>query len=612
MLTLIRFILLTITTSTICFLGAQAQSKAILEAPRERQLPLLWHYCTENYISDKDSLTTAQFLTDVIRGADSSGNDQLKAYAQYFQQCQKVLFSQFYERYFVPENQRAINTLSKTQTWALKNRYYDIAASCENYMGQVYYKANHYGAAFEHFLKADNDFRNIGYQHVPNASYYLYVLGLSFYRFEEYDKALAYFLQATNYGFYLTLREEINTLNTIGLIYALKNEDAKAITFFRNTAAKARQYKEAAWIGIASGNIGNVLLHEHKYDSALFYHRINYSINGNLSSEAPEDAAKTALSIATIYLQKDRLDSARFYITRSQELAAPKYKDSTERLEFDRRLLEVNIAYAKKQGDLHTALLLTDSIAITEQNLRRKLDNKILSRAIEKTEIISHKSNLALLESQNDLLKLRFYIIIAVFLIVVIIFREKWLRKKQQMQLDEKDKQILLMQKTKVEDSLAHSKELLNAYVDTIKEKTTMIERLESELNDLKKVMNNSQEGGPITSNREKLIMSTISTDQDWQQFRILFEQVYPGFSHQLKEMYPDLSPAESRFLFLAKLDLSPREMAVMLGISVDAIHKLRYRLRKKLNIEDTSFKTVIRKIDEHVHETKIATQRSN
>ena len=180
------------------------------------------------------------------------------------------------------------------------------------------------------------------------------------------------------------------------------------------------------------------------------------------------------------------------------------------------------------------------------------------------------------------------------------------------MQLDERDKQILLMQKLKAEDNLVHSKELLNAYVDTIKEKTTLIEYLESEVNNLKKLVLDAPGDGKIASNREKLIMSTILTDQEWQQFRILFERVYPGFSYRLKETYPELSPAETRFLFLTKLDLSPREMACMLGISVDAIHKLRYRLRKKLKMEEyTSFKTVVLKIDDPLQETTINMQRS-
>jgi len=87
----------------------------------------------------------------------------------------------------------------------------------------------------------------------------------------------------------------------------------------------------------------------------------------------------------------------------------------------------------------------------------------------------------------------------------------------------------------------------------------------------------------------EKLISSTILTDDDWRHFRDLFEQVHPGLLYRLKEKYADLSPAEIRLLILTKLKLPSREMAHMLGITIDAIQKSRYRVRKKLNLEEES-----------------------
>ena len=52
---------------------------------------------------------------------------------------------------------------------------------------------------------------------------------------------------------------------------------------------------------------------------------------------------------------------------------------------------------------------------------------------------------------------------------------------------------------------------------------------------------------------------------------------------------FSGLSPAEMRLLILTKLNLSTREMVHLPGISIDAIRKSRYRLRKKLNLEEES-----------------------
>ena len=66
-----------------------------------------------------------------------------------------------------------------------------------------------------------------------------------------------------------------------------------------------------------------------------------------------------------------------------------------------------------------------------------------------------------------------------------------------------------------------------------------------------------------------------------------MFDQVHPGFFIRLKEKLNDLTPAETRLLALTKLQLAPKEMAAMLGISYDAIKKSRQRLRKKINLPE-------------------------
>ncbi|MEJ7684510.1 MAG: hypothetical protein WKG06_43015 [Segetibacter sp.] len=78
-------------------------------------------------------------------------------------------------------------------------------------------------------------------------------------------------------------------------------------------------YQDDAWVGIASGSLGNVFLTKGQNDSALFYHRRNYLIN--ISGRAPEDAAKSALGIATVFIRQQHLDSALPYIQSGRELA---------------------------------------------------------------------------------------------------------------------------------------------------------------------------------------------------------------------------------------------------------------------------------------------------
>jgi DNA-binding CsgD family transcriptional regulator len=63
-------------------------------------------------------------------------------------------------------------------------------------------------------------------------------------------------------------------------------------------------------------------------------------------------------------------------------------------------------------------------------------------------------------------------------------------------------------------------------------------------------------------------------------------EQVHRNFFAELKIKYPTLTQAETRLAALVRLSITTREMANMLGISVDSANKARYRLRKKLGLQ--------------------------
>ena len=81
----------------------------------------------------------------------------------------------------------------------------------------------------------------------------------------------------------------------------------------------------------------------------------------------------------------------------------------------------------------------------------------------------------------------------------------------------------------------------------------------------------------------DKLIQSTILTNDEWDEFKRLFDKVHKGFIFRLKEKFSNLTENDIRLLCLVKLQLSRREMANMLGVSQDAIKKSKQRLRKKI-----------------------------
>ena len=54
----------------------------------------------------------------------------------------------------------------------------------------------------------------------------------------------------------------------------------------------------------------------------------------------------------------------------------------------------------------------------------------------------------------------------------------------------------------------------------------------------------------------------------------------------KLKKKFPELTDKEKRILTLIMADLSSKEIADLLNVSANSVDMSRYRLRKKLNIE--------------------------
>lgn len=81
----------------------------------------------------------------------------------------------------------------------------------------------------------------------------------------------------------------------------------------------------------------------------------------------------------------------------------------------------------------------------------------------------------------------------------------------------------------------------------------------------------------------EQLKKTKVLTAEDWSNFKLKFEQIYPDFIPHLKQNHPQITNAEQRLLVLEKLDLNTNEIAEILGVNKNTIHQTRRRFRKKI-----------------------------
>ncbi len=84
----------------------------------------------------------------------------------------------------------------------------------------------------------------------------------------------------------------------------------------------------------------------------------------------------------------------------------------------------------------------------------------------------------------------------------------------------------------------------------------------------------------------KKLMQQHGNIDKDWNNFKLYFENVHREFFIRLNQDFPDLTPNELKLAALIRLNLNIKESALILGISPESVKTARYRLRKKLNLE--------------------------
>lgn len=156
--------------------------------------------------------------------------------------------------------------------------------------------------------------------------------------------------------------------------------------------------------------------------------------------------------------------------------------------------------------------------------------------------------------------------------------------------------------KHKTEQNLAISNQELenrkNQELLELKNKELAISALQLiEKDELLKQLKNSltNTSTPPNTIELKKIFKSISNSnaQNWKQFEARFVSVNESFFKNLNSAYPKLTAGERKLCALLKLNFSSKDIAKLLGISAESVHTLRYRLRKKMNLnrEENLFK---------------------
>ncbi len=81
------------------------------------------------------------------------------------------------------------------------------------------------------------------------------------------------------------------------------------------------------------------------------------------------------------------------------------------------------------------------------------------------------------------------------------------------------------------------------------------------------------------------LLKKQNAEDKDWEIFKSYFADVHNDFDIKLKVIYADITEKEIRLAAFLRMNLSTKEIAVMLNVLPESILKSKYLLKKKLHL---------------------------
>ena len=326
------------------------------------------------------------------------------------------------------------------------------------------------------------------------------------------------------------------------------------------------------WEGIASGNLGYSYYLRNDYETAIPL--LEKDVELAVKEKDWGLASGSGMTLADIYFKRNQSEQAK-----KQTLLMREYVLRSGQYQRYQYLYPLMSKMYAAEGRLALSNVYLDSAIIVKDSLAREFNALQMMRAAQRAEQDQYRASVKEIEHKRRLNRIERNLLIGLLLLMIVI---AWYWYRQQIKKQQRQQE----QVRRAEEELATATSQLNEFARHISEKNKLIDLLQE------------QSGQQNNELYLQLQQSTILTEEEWKSFKGLFEKVHSGYLQRLKTKLPDLSPAEIRFMTLAKLQFTNKEMAATLGVSQQAIRTTWHRLRKKVDLpEEGSLEELVNSI---------------
>lgn len=395
-------------------------------------------------------------------------------------------------------------------------------------------------------------------------------------RLYEYDQALDYYNKALALMVHVPHNHKdqprllTSLYNNIAAVYQTKKDPDMALTYFNKTLGIARESGNKRVEAMVLNNMGKLYMEDlHELDKAKEYLMQSLELRRDLGDQA--ELSRSYIQLSEFYRLGKQLEKATEMAEEALRMGL-----AIGSLEVQKNAYLSLSTIMEDAGDLQASLDAFKAFKSVSDSIRSEIAGDEVARLQLQFDFDKAEQARA---AREDKLRSDYtltIIILAAALVIVALVAVVIRVRARQSEL----KRQSLTQTVEIKN-----RELTTNVMYLVK-KNELINNVAERLLNLK---------SNLLPENQKVVNEIIldlqrEGDSDmWREFEVRFNHVHGDFYEKLRTLYPDLSPADEKLCAFLRLNMSSKEIAAITRQSVKSVEVARARLRKKLNLTNTT-----------------------
>lgn len=454
-------------------------------------------------------------------------------------------------------------------------------------------------------------------------------LGINQAELLNYADALQHFSKAYQIAIdHLDNRKVLSIRNNIAGLYMMNHENAKALAEYMGIYNDVKGKKDSVFIGGCALNIATLQLSEGKYAKALPYiveaermlgHnienkatltelRVDYLLGIHQPSIAYNLVQQVMVKYNTLaplpemQLLHARTAQAIGRVDEAVVAGQGVLRARNVNLSMKREVFTLLSALYTQQGNYPKALACKDSVVWATDSLASVTGQKLFEARQIQFDIWQKQQEIDNYQSRHRLeLALTLTAIVACCILVWALWVQKRNNRQQhrlsalELEREQERREALQARLTaeqvamEAEQAASHrtieqrSRELMSKALQAANRSDALRELLHA-LDD-NVVLH--QVDDPVLKRTIANLRHQLDSSVEWKDFTTYFEQANATFIQSLKRNHPTLTANEIRYLSLVYINLSPKEIALLLNITPESCKKKKQQVARKMGLTD-------------------------